>query len=133
MCVCLVDQEAKASKHSNLFSVPAGDALQMLHAWITQPGLPLLQLSANDSMPPVLTQSRFYDWGQNTADDPFLNEDPSAWYVPVAVGGLGSPAVVAGDGEDSWFEFSNRSQVVDGFDSSAGGLNLNAGGSGYYR
>ncbi|KAL3162156.1 hypothetical protein ABBQ32_009864 [Trebouxia sp. C0010 RCD-2024] len=126
-------QEAKSSKHSKLFSVPAGDALQMLHAWITQPGLPLLQLSSNNSMPPVLTQSRFCDWGEFTADDPFLNDLASTWYVPVAVGGgMGSPAVT-GNTENAWFEFSNQSQVVDSINSSAGGFNLNAGGSGYYR
>ena len=133
VCVCLADQEVRSSKGSRLFSAPTADALPMLHAWITEPGLPLLQLSAEGAMPPVLTQSRFFDWGQTTADDPFLNNDSqSAWYVPVAFGILGSPAV-AGDAENSWFEISNQSQVVAGVDSSAEGLNLNAGGSGYYR
>lgn len=130
MCQCLAEQGPESSKHSKLFSVPTADALQLLNSWMTQPGLPLLKLSAEQSKPPVLMQTRFHDWEQNTIDGPFVDNSGSTWYVPMAVQGLEPHA---GHAENAWFEISNQSQVVDGIDSTAGGLNLNAGGSGYFR
>lgn len=118
---------------SKLFSAPTSDALQLLRSWITQPGLPLLKLSSDDSSPPVLTQSRFYDWGQDAVGDPFVNANASTWYVPLAVGRLGSPAT-AGAAENTWLETLNKSQVVANLGNSlAEGLILNARGYGYYR
>lgn len=123
-----------SSSSSDLFSAPTNDALQLLRSWVTQSGLPLVKLSATDeSSPPVLTQSRYFDWGQDTAGDPFATANDSSWFVPVAVGRLGSPAP-PGDGESAWLEVLHKSQVVASFgNSSTEDLLLNARGSGYYR
>lgn len=129
------DEQAgkKPISSSELFPAPTSDALQLLQSWIRQPGLPLLKLSADDVSPAVLTQSRYYDWGQGAAGDPFANANASTWYVPLAVGRLGSPNT-AGAAEKAWTETLNNSQVVANLGNSlAEGLMLNARGSGYYR
>ena len=54
LCVNAVDRPATPSSSSDLFSAPTSDALRLLRSWMTQPGLPLVKLSASDeSSPPV--------------------------------------------------------------------------------
>lgn len=132
-CVWVTGAETELSNRSKLFSAPISDALQLLQSWVTQPVLPVLKLSAGESTSPMLIQSRCYDWGQNTAGDPFANANDSSWFVPMAVGRLGFSGG-AGDADMAWVEVSNQSQVIDSLGTmSATDLILNAGGSGYFR
>lgn len=131
----VAEGRATPGSSRDLFSAPTSDALQLLRSWVAQPGVPLVKLSAaDDSSPPVLTQSRYYDWGQDTAGDPFVTAaNGSSWFVPVPVGRLGSPAPT-GDGENTWLEVLHEAQVVASLgNSSTEDVLLNAKGSGYYR
>ena len=131
---CLAGEEAQSTHSSSkLLSAPTDTALQRLQTWMTQPGLPLLNLSSDSSSQPMIALSRYYDWGRDTEQDPFVTANESTWYIPVGIGRLGSPSI-SGDAENAWLEVSDESQVMSGVeDSSAEDFILNAGGSGYYR
>lgn len=132
--MCLVGEGAQSTHSSStLLSAPSGTALQLLQTWITEPGLPLLNFSSDSSSQPMITQSRYYDWGRDTRPDPFVTANESVWYIPVGTGRLGSSST-PGDAENTWLEVSDESQVMSSVeDSSAEDLILSAGGSGYYR
>ena len=98
-----------------------------MQGWITQPGFPLINVSANGTS---VEQSRYYDWGGSVGDDPFVTSSGDAWYVPLGTGQLASPNSPE-DGADQWQEILEQSGVITS--ANLEGTVLNAGGSGYYR
>ena len=126
--LCAAGEASQLNHSSLLLSGSTDSALQLLQTWITQPGVPLLTLSIDASSQSTVTQSRHYDWGLSVAGDPFAAANDSAWYVPINMGSLGSPAT-AGDAEATWLELSDQSQLAGTVDD----VILNPDGSGYYR
>ena len=65
---CSAEAMQQLKQSSKLFSASRTEALVLLHSWITQPGFPLVNISADGS---ASQQGRLYDWGSQTLDDPF--------------------------------------------------------------
>lgn len=112
---------------SILFSVPPTTAVALLHFWVIQPGFPLINISASGTQ---ATQSRFYAWGGVVADDPFVVNGNSTWYVPLGAGQLDPPAA-SGDANTEWRELLDHTGLIP--DTGADGMVMNVGGTGYYR
>ncbi len=113
--------------NSRLFTVPSQTAVALLQFWINQPGFPLINVSDSGTQ---AAQSRFYAWGSNVTDDPFVTSGNSTWYVPLEAGQLGSQAAPGG-AATQWGELLDHSGMIPGFDSE--GTILNVAGTGYYR
>ncbi|KAL0039225.1 hypothetical protein WJX77_012027 [Trebouxia sp. C0004] len=113
--------------NSRLLTVPAQTAVALLQFWIDQPGFPLINVSDSGTQ---AAQSRFYAWGSNVTDDPFVTSGNSTWYVPLGAGQLGSQAV-PGDAAAQWGELLDHSGMIPSVDTE--GTILNVAGTGYYR
>ena len=128
VAVLPADVMQQLSSSSMLISAAPSTALSLLQTWITQPGFPLINLSADGAS---VEQSRYYDWGSNIGNDPFVTGSNSTWYVPLGSGQLASSADSQNNGLH-WQEIVNQSSMMMP-DAILGASVLNAGGSGYYR
>ncbi|KAL0033662.1 hypothetical protein WJX79_010747 [Trebouxia sp. C0005] len=112
---------------SRLFTVPPQIAVALLQFWIDQPGFPLINISDSGTQ---AAQSRFYAWGSNVTNDPFVTSGNSTWYIPLGAGQL-DPQAVPGDAATQWGELLDHSGLIPSVDSE--GAVLNIAGTGYYR
>lgn len=69
MLLCCADEVWRLQQSSELFRSSKTQALALLCGWVTQPGFPLVTISLDGT---ASQQGRFYDWGSQTSQDPFL-------------------------------------------------------------
>ena len=105
--------------NSTLFTDSDTNALKLLRSWITQPGFPLVNVSASNSV----QQARFYGYGSDVRNDTYLTSNDSTWFVPLQPAPLASAAVVpqtagslatasSGSGGTGWVEMLQKPQIT---------------------